>query len=187
MSRGTGTTATPTNQGRSIGTRSTNLWRRSSISTSPATPTSTIASSSSVAATQVSSAFSLHPHLPDQISRCLIAQEKFICKTQPSAKGWLMMDTMMWLVLTFPLWSSKLCRTSTLTVHTSNVSPLLLKFALFFFYLFIYFCSVCSDFFIINNLLDLQMDVRDMSAFQTDSFDAVVDKGASFLRSRLHT
>lgn len=142
MSRGTGITATPTNQGRSIGTRSTNLWRRSSISTSLATPTNTTASSSSVAATQVSSSFSLHPHLPDQISRCLIAQEKFICKTQRSAKGWLMMDTMMWLVLTFPLWSSKLCRTSTLIVHTSNVSPLLLKFALFFLLIYLFLLNV---------------------------------------------
>lgn len=30
-------------------------------------------------------------------------------------------------------------------------------------------------------LLDLEMDVRDMNAFQTASFDAVIDKGTSLL------
>lgn len=53
-------------------------------------------------------------------------------------------------------------------------------------YLFI-FAQCALIFYLFNNLLDLQMDVRDMSAFQTDSFDAVVDKGALFLRSRLRT
>lgn len=34
---------------------------------------------------------------------------------------------------------------------------------------------------ILNNLLDITMDVRDMSAFETDSFDAVIDKGTYFV------
>lgn len=34
---------------------------------------------------------------------------------------------------------------------------------------------------ILNNLLDITMDVRDMSAFETDSFDAIIDKGTYFV------
>ena len=117
----TGTSDTPTSQGRSIGTRSTTPWLHSSIYTFLFI---TESSSSDVATLVLLHdlwyLFFLQISLYFSIFHWFLFF--FFSWLQRSVKAWLMMVTKRLWTLIYRLWWSKLCSGSTVIVHSWNVS-----------------------------------------------------------------